>query len=56
MTKTNTQLRALNGNKLAKLFNSLDFENDYELYTKVEKELNFRYEDWFINQLLENNL
>ena len=50
-----TELKSLDGRTLAFLLNSLDFEIDYELIMKIEDEMEFRYEDWYINLLLKHN-
>lgn len=52
---TNTQLKQLDGSKLAKLCNSLDWDTEYELILRIEDEMEFRYTDIFIKQLLEKN-
>jgi len=49
-----TELKSLDGRTLALLLNSLDFEIDYELIMKIEDEMEFRYEDWYINLLLRS--
>ena len=50
-----TELKSLDGRTLAFLLNTLDFEIDYELIMKIEDEMEFRYEDWYINLLLKYN-
>ena len=52
---TNTKLKQLDGSQLAKLCNSLDWDTEYELILRIEDEMDFRYTDSYINQLLENN-
>jgi recombinational DNA repair protein RecR len=50
----NTQLKQLDGIQLAKLCNSLDWDTQYELILRIEDEMEYRYTDSYVNQLLEN--